>query len=99
VVTGAIGVGTDGELEVINNTVLAAHHDGIWFYPLGPNAKLTIEGNTVASDGPREYADILLVGLPKMINGESVEGDDDPLVTIKGIIREANNVAWVEIEI
>jgi len=32
-VAGAIGVGTDGKLEVIDNTVTGAASEGIWFYP------------------------------------------------------------------
>ena len=39
-VEGAIGVGTDGELEVVGNTVTAAASEGIRFYPIGPSAEL-----------------------------------------------------------
>jgi hypothetical protein len=47
IVEGAIGVGTDGELEVVGNTVTAAASEGIWFYPIGPSAELTIMNNSV----------------------------------------------------
>ncbi len=87
-VVGAIGVGTDGKLEVVDNTVMAAASEGIWFYPIEASAELTISGNDVAAED--NCSQIKVMTKPKSINGET---DDLEMLTS---ITDENNDASVE---
>jgi hypothetical protein len=71
-VIGAIGVGTNGKLEVTSNTVTGAMTEGIWFYPLGTTAELTIKGNTITGQGATS-SQILVVSKPTSINGKTTD--------------------------
>ncbi len=70
-VYGAIGLGTEGNLSVTGNTVTYASHEGIWFYPVGAQASLTITGNAVAGFGSAApgSAAIKVESRPASING------------------------------
>ena len=84
-VVGAIGVGTEGQLEVVDNTVSGAKAEGIWFYPVGTEAKLTIEGNiiTTVRDG---CSQIKVVAKPASINKETEIAE-----MCRSIVSENNN--------
>ncbi|MFA5603011.1 MAG: right-handed parallel beta-helix repeat-containing protein, partial [Bacilli bacterium] len=69
-VEGAIGVGTDGNLEVSNNTVTGAAHEGIWFYPIANTAKLVIKNNIVTNQGAG-FSQLKIVSRPTSINNRT----------------------------
>jgi len=88
-VVGAIGVGTDGKLEVIDNTVTATTAEGIWFYPVGAEAELIVAGNKVS--GADGAPGIKVENRPKSINEHTNE------VEMLSSIKDENDNASVKL--
>ena len=81
-------VGTDSKLEVNNNdvTLTETSSEGICFYPVGPEAVLTVKDNTIGEENAGNYQ-IKVNEKPTSINNKTDYTADE--------ISQANNGATV----